>query len=88
MKTVLDYITSIEEDAMAVNTSAGGAIALKQLPIGSVEKRKVPLEDVYAPTKEELAAANAITDDGASQERKKLFKQKQAYQNDQVMSAA
>jgi hypothetical protein len=88
MKTVLDYITAIEEDAMAVNTSAGGAIALKQLPIGKVEKRKVPLDDVYAPTKEELDAANATTGEDASLARKKKFKQKESYQNDQVMSYA
>jgi hypothetical protein len=96
MKTVSDYIKMVEDgEAAATNTVGGGAIAMKDVPLGAVQKRKkpqnesgayegenpladaagkTPLATVYAPSQDE--------DDDPH-----LFHQKQAYQNDQVMSA-
>lgn len=88
MKTVADYIKQIGEDAAATNVvgDGNGAVQLKQTPVGAVQKRKSledknekfdskdPLKDVLAPELEPESP------------EKKMFKARQNYQNDQVMS--
>ena len=44
MKSVIDYIR-LCEDTAATNTISGGAIATKEVPLGTMAKRKKPLNE-------------------------------------------
>lgn len=97
MKSVTDYINSITEEgeAMPTNTVSGGAIATKDVPLGKVQKRK-PLEEESGAYEGENPLADAAgkfpllsvqaPELPPESDEKHMFKAKQQYQNDQVMS--
>lgn len=47
MKTVADYIKTLEESEGAVNTVSSGSIATKEVPLGKVQKRKTDESNAY-----------------------------------------
>ncbi len=84
MKTVLDYIQLLESEA-AVNVVSSGAVATKEVPLGTVQKRKTlesvgtdPLAHVQAPENP------CLTGEDVDEAKKRMFHFRQQSQNDQV----
>lgn len=92
MKSVIDYLKLVE-DAAAVNVVSAGAIAMKDVPLGKVAKRKTeesvgtdPLAHVYAPDKADVEIEDGATPEEAEAKKKHMFHQKQQAQSDQTIS--
>jgi hypothetical protein len=83
MKTVSDYLATLTEDGEATptNTSSSGAIATREVPLGTVVKHKT-LEDIQAPD------GDGVTNADSDAEKKRMFRAKQAQNSDSTMSFA
>lgn len=86
MKTVNDFLNTLSEDGAAVNVVGDGTGSIKTTPtpLSAVVKRKVPLEDAEAPSTAVANPEPGITKVDSSEDKKRMFRNKQASQSDQL----